>query len=161
MSEAAPAADPSLENPPKKSGLRPILLGLVGAVTLGGAGFFAVYSGMILDPLSSFTRNSSAASNFDYLPIEGVIVSLAPQSGASHLRFSAKIEVAQGSLSAMERLHPRFLDMINTYLRAVEPQDLIEPAAMVRLRAQILRRLQLIAGDGHIRDLLITEFVLN
>jgi flagellar FliL protein len=31
----------------------------------------------------------------------------------------------------------------------------------VRLRGQMLRRVQLVVGDGMVRDLLITEFVLN
>ena len=32
---------------------------------------------------------------------------------------------------------------------------------LVRLRAQMLRRVQMVTGEGRVRDLLITEFVLN
>jgi flagellar FliL protein len=32
---------------------------------------------------------------------------------------------------------------------------------MARLRAQMLRRIQVVTGEGRVRDLLITEFVLN
>ena len=39
--------------------------------------------------------------------------------------------------------------------------ELEDPAALVRLRAQILRRLQIVTGEGRVRDLLVTEFVLN
>ena len=33
--------------------------------------------------------------------------------------------------------------------------------ALIRLRAQMLRRIQVVSGEGRVRDLLITEFVLN
>ena len=56
---------------------------------------------------------------------------------------------------------PRVLDVLNTYLRAVEVRDLEEPAALARLRAQMLRRVQVVTGEGRVRDLLVTEFVLN
>jgi flagellar protein FliL len=56
---------------------------------------------------------------------------------------------------------PRITDALNTYLRALEARDLQQPAATVWLRAQMLRRIQLVTGEGRVRDLLITEFVFN
>ena len=40
-------------------------------------------------------------------------------------------------------------------------RDIEDPAALARLRAQMLRRIQVVTGEGQVRDLLITEFVLN
>jgi flagellar FliL protein len=56
---------------------------------------------------------------------------------------------------------PRVLDVLNSYLRAVEVAELEDPAALVTLRAQMLRRIQLVTGPDRVRDVLITEFVLN
>ena len=56
---------------------------------------------------------------------------------------------------------PRVLDTLNTYLRAVDVADLENPAALAKLRAQMLRRVQVVTGEGRVRDLLVTEFVLN
>jgi len=53
------------------------------------------------------------------------------------------------------------LDVLNTYLRAVELRDVENPAAMTRLRAQMLRRVNIVTGEGRVNDLLITEFVLK
>jgi flagellar FliL protein len=50
---------------------------------------------------------------------------------------------------------------MNGYLRAIDPAELDEPATLLRIRAQLLRRIQLVTGDGRVRDLLVTEFVLN
>ncbi len=56
---------------------------------------------------------------------------------------------------------PRVVDVLNGYLRALEIQDIESAAALTRLRAQMLRRVQIVAGPGRINDLLIMEFVLN
>ncbi len=40
-------------------------------------------------------------------------------------------------------------------------RDLENPAAIQRLRAQMLRRVQVVTGEGRVRDLLVTEFILN
>lgn len=145
----------------KTSGLLPIILGLLGAIILGGGGFFAVYSGMILAPSAPGARPASIPQDFAFIPIERITVSLAPGSTSRHLQFAGQIEVDAASRAEVERLQPRFVDIINMYLRAVDPRDLAEPASLIRLRAQILRRLQTVAGQGHIRDFLITEFVLS
>lgn len=164
MSDTAPASPPAAQGPQGPQGKRralPLVLGLVGAVLAGGGAFYAVYTGMILTPSTPGTRPAPVPTDFAHIPVENITITLTPGSGARFLRFSGQIEVAERSRVDMERLQPRFLDLINTYLRAVEVSDLAEPVAIIRLRAQILRRLQVLAGDGHVRDFLITEFVLN
>ncbi len=151
--DAAPA--------PAKRRLLPLLIGLAGGLILGGGAFYGVQTGLLLAPADTSPRPSPVATDFAHIPVENITISLAPDSGARFLRFSAQIEVAKDSVAQMERLNPRFLDLINTYLRAVEVADMTEPAAIIRIRAQLLRRLQVLAGDGHVNDLLITEFVLN
>lgn len=61
----------------------------------------------------------------------------------------------------MTTLLPRVVDTLNTYLRAVDVADLAAPAMAVKIRAQMLRRVQIVTGEGRVRDLLISEFVLN
>ena len=56
---------------------------------------------------------------------------------------------------------PRVIDVLNSYLRALEIGDIADAAALVRLRAQMLRRIQIVTGAGRVNDLLIMEFVLN
>ena len=62
---------------------------------------------------------------------------------------------------AVADIMPRIVDVLNGYLRAVATEDLERPTALVRLRAQMLRRIRLIADKREIRDLLVAEFVLN
>lgn len=154
----APAEAP---DEPKKRSRFPLIAGFIGAILLGGGSFYAVYSGLVLGADPRHRAVAPIDMDFAYIPLENITISLASPSTARFLRFSGQIEVAARSESDMARLHPRFLDVVNTYLRAIDPQDLSEPAALIRIRAQILRRLQVVAGEGHIRDFLITEFILN
>jgi flagellar FliL protein len=53
------------------------------------------------------------------------------------------------------------VDVLNGYLRALEPREIEDPAALMRIRAQMLRRVQVVAGGDRVRDLLVMEFVVN
>lgn len=152
------------EDAPAKRG-KGLLFGLIGAVVLGGGGFYATYSGMIGGPAPKADSHGETAAmimpSVSFVPLDPMVISLGPDANASHLRFTAQLEVAPGSAPAVEAVMPRILDVLNTYLHAVSEDELTEPAAMTRLRAQILRRVQVVAGPEHIRDVLITEFVLG
>ncbi|CUX80246.1 MAG: flagellar FliL protein [Roseibaca calidilacus] len=164
MSQTAPITEGEGISPNKKTGLRPILIGLVGAFLLGGGGFYAVYTKLILGENEAQTVQSATPQKRpapSYMAIEQLTLSLATPGAAQHLRLSAHIEIADGRLAEAEPFRPRFLAVINTYLRAVEPSDLEDPTALIRLRAQLLRRLQMVAGEDLIDDFLITEFILN
>ncbi len=95
------------------------------------------------------------------MPIEPIVVTLGPKSTHQYLRFTSQLEVSKSYSEEVTLLMPRILDVLNGYLRAVEIAELEDPAAMARLRAQMLRRVQIVTGEGRVRDLLVTEFVLN
>jgi flagellar FliL protein len=163
---AADAADTAPSDPPKKRRLG-LILGLVGAFALGGGGFYAVRSG-IVDPGALLGGAGHSGGHEDAVPedvafvgMEPIMVSLPPGSSARLLRFSGQLEVAPEHAAEVTAVMPRVVDVLNTFLRAVEPADLEQPAALAPLRAQMLRRIQVVTGEGRVRDLLITEFVLN
>lgn len=149
---------------PKKKSKLPLIIGAVLFLLLGGGGFFAVYSGLILappDPAAESVDPASPLPDIAFVPIQPVIVSLGAAADARHLRFTAQLEVNKSHADEVTELLPRILDVLNGYLRAIEVNELEDPAALVKLRAQMLRRIQIVTGEGRVRDLLITEFVLN
>lgn len=161
------ASAPAEEAPAKKSKL-PLLIGLVLMLLMGGGGFYALYSGMILAPHAEDTGHGGAEAGHAPAPLPDIAyVALDPLAvtlsggGARHLRFVAELEVPAAYEHDVELLKPRVMDVLNGYLRAVDVGLLENPAAMMRLRAQMLRRIQLVTGDGRVRDLLIIEFILN
>ncbi|MDR7126230.1 flagellar basal body-associated FliL family protein [Pseudotabrizicola sp. 4114] len=157
-------ADATTEAPPKKKGKLPLLIGLAGALLLGGGGFYATYSGMILGSHAADTAPDSHAGalpDITFIPVEPITISLGPQSRARHLRFASQLEVGTAHAAEVQLLLPRISDVLNSYLRAVELVQLEDPAALMRLKAQMLRRVQIVTGQDRVRDLLISEFVLN
>jgi flagellar protein FliL len=147
---------------PRKTSKLPLILAVVGALVLGVGGFYATYSGLVFGHADDKTEEHVAnMPDIAFVPVDPLVISLPPGSGSKHLRFSSQLEVAGPHASEVMVLMPRILDVLNGYLRAVETKDLEDPSALVRLRAQMLRRVQIVTGEGRVRDLLITEFVLN
>jgi len=169
MAETEDTSEEGEEEGGKKGG-KGMLFAIIGAVVMGGGGFFASYSGILpigggaevaqeTDKKPAKVMVASVMPSF--VPVEGMVISLGTAARSKHLKFGAQLEVAPDYAEEIEGLKPRILDVVNTYLRAVEERDIESPAAMTRLRAQLLRRVQVVTGSDKVKDLLITEFVLN
>lgn len=156
------------DEPPKKKG-KGLLFGIIGAVLAGGGAGFAVYSGIV--PLGGGGAEQAESAEMEpelpaqpmtsFIELEPIVISLGAKASAKHLQMSAQLEAATVHEEEVRRNMPRIIDVLGTYLRAVDESDLSQPSAMARLRAQMLRRVQVISGPGRIRDLLVTEFILN
>lgn len=154
-----------------KPSKRPLMLGLVLALLGAAAGFYTVWSGLIPlggghgavaeAPVDAATDPGLSTGDLAFVPVVPVVVSLGQGAARSHLRFAAELEVKAAHKSDVEKLMPRIVDVTNTYLRALNLSDLEDAQALIRLRAQLLRRMQVVTGAGRINDLLIMEFVLN
>lgn len=151
------------EDAPKKKGKLGLILGLVLAIAGGGGAFFAVYSGMILGPKdeqAAVDEPQEPKEQVVFVPIDPMVVSLGKQA-RYQLRFNAQLEVDPDGSEEVLNLMPRILDVLNGYLRAVDVEELADPAALLTIRAHMLRRVKLVTGDGLVKDLLITEFVFG
>jgi len=154
------------EESPKKPSKLPLVVGLLLAIAGGGGGFFTVYSGMILGEESPKAPEAKEAAKLEmpdvaFVEMAPLIVSLIDGARERHFRFRARLETPGQYQSDVEKLLPRIIDVLNSYLRAVELDDLKSASALVRLRGQMLRRVQVVVGEGRVNDLLIMEFVLN
>ena len=185
MSDDPNAAEADDEEPPKKKS-KAILFGLIGAVLLGGGAFYGVYSGMIPLPFGSEpemaegegkgeAQDHAAEHDVDadeyaerpeagptaFVPLDEMIISLGPNATAKHLKVRVSIEVDPEAQESVVAVVPRVMDVLNTYLRAVDEREFEVPHSMMRVRAQMLRRVQLVTPRDSVRDVLVQEFVLN
>ncbi len=157
-----------------RKGKKPLILGLVAMLALGGGGFFLTNSGTIRLPLPGAEESghaekraeahaspASAEAHGAFVDIGQMVVTLGPLARARHLRLAASLEVAPGTEAEVTVLMPRIKDVINSYLQALEESDVERPAAMARMRSHLLRRIRVVVGEDAVRDLLITEFVLQ
>ena len=158
------AADPVQKV--EKSSKLPLILGLTAAVLGAVGGFFATFHGLIL-PTESVQQTEAdfvepnALPDITFVSVEPIVASLSNAAQGRHLRFRAKLEVPSKYKTDVETVLPRVVDVLNGYLRALELHDIESPSSLTRIRAQMLRRIQIVAGPGRVNDLLIMEFVLN
>lgn len=162
------AEDDAPEDKSGKGGKLPLILGLVLALLGGGSGFFAVQTGIFggsgdasdqAKPKDTVPPHESLSVSF--VTIDPLVISLPGNNGRDHLRFAAHLEVPPTFVAEVEAIKPRIVDVLNGYLRAIDIAELEDPTALVRLRGQMLRRVQVVAGEGRVKDLLIMEFVLS
>ena len=153
--------DPQAEAPPKRS-KKPLIIGLVLAIFLGAGGFYATWSGLILGGTHAAAEAKVGdLPDIAFVPVDPLVITLGSGAAVRHLRFTSQIEVAAPHAAEVQMLLPRIVDVLNGYMRAIDVTQLEDPAALVRMRAQLLRRIQIVTGEGRVRDLLVTEFVLN
>lgn len=164
-------AEPAAEAPKKKS--KGLLIAIVAALVLGGGSFFAVFSGLV--PLGGEEVAEEGAGHEgghapvdyahmtppSYVPLEPLVIPLSAEARSRHLRVTLQLEVRTEAKEAVIAVTPRVLDVLNTFLRAVDEREFENPRAMARLRAQMLRRIRLVAPEDAVQDVLIQEFLLN
>ena len=164
--------DDNTEKTPKKSSKLPLIMGVVLTLAGGGGGFYAVYAGLLFGgesgpaEMDDQVKDDAPAKIGDlpdvaYIPVDPLVISLGDGATGMHLRFRAQLEVKSAYKEEVELVMPRVVDVLNSYLRALETRDLADSSALVRLRAQMLRRIQVVTGGERVNDLLIMEFVLN
>jgi len=153
-----------------------LLIACAVAFFAGAGGFLAVRSGL-LDPVLAMVAapagpgvaggagqdagDSAATGPAAFVFLTPMVISLGPESRSKHLKVTLAIDVAPGREAEVEPLVPRVIDILQGYLRAVDEREFEIPRSMERLRAQMLRRVQLVTPPGAARDLLIQEFILN
>ena len=154
------------EEKPRKGSKMPLILGLVLALLGGGGGYMAVQIGLIGGshdeaPGDSHAEEAEALPALAFVALDTLVINLPQHARAQHLLFTAQLEVEPAYTQEVTDLMPRIVDVLNGYLRAVDLSELEDPTALIRLRAQMLRRVQVVVGEGRVRDILIMEFVLN
>ena len=146
------------EEAPPKRGKMPLVLGLVLGLVGAGAGYF-VMSG---SGGQGETKSSEKTSDdIAFVPIQSMTIPIGTTENARYLRFSAQLEVSPAYAEEVEKKLPRVVDVLNTYLRSVTLAELEDPAALLTLRAQMRRRIDLVVGGDLVRDLLVMEFVVS
>ena len=159
----ADATADTAESPEEGSSKKGLIIGLVLALVGGGGAFFVTSSGMLGggDDEKEKPLDAVAKADVAVVPIDPITVAVGNPSDRRFLRFRAQLEVPTAYQAEVEKLTPRVVDVLNTYLRAVTLADVEHPAALLTLRAQLRRRLDLVVGDAKINDLLVMEFVVN
>lgn len=166
MPEPKPDEEPGESQ--RKGSRIPLILGLFLAAAGGGGGYYATSSGLIFASSDSHSAKSAASgsetsmfSDIAFVEVDPITVSMRSGGSSRHLRFRAQLEVKKSAEADVRILLPRVVDVLNSYLSAIELADIEDASALARVRSQMLRRVQVVLGDARVNDLLIMEFVVT
>lgn len=150
----------------KKPNYKPLLIiSFILSLLLGVGAFYMI---QFLSPSNTESSYESLVANetydtgdFAFVPLDPIIISFGKGAEKSHLKLRVQLEVPNSQHHKVEQLTPRVVDVLNTFLNALELAELEQPTALSLLRAKMLRRVKIVLGESVVNDLLILEFVLN
>jgi len=86
----------------------------------------------------------------------------APGGRPTYLKLKLTLETSDAHVAEqLQAEMPRMQDMFQGFLRELRPEDLAGSAGSFQLRAEILRRVNLIAAPGKVDAVLIEEMLVN
>ena len=168
--EAAPEGDA-----PKKGligkilGNKLILFGGIGAIVLllggGGAYFFFFASTPKPTELAAGAPEPLPATppNITYFDVPDIIVNIQSADGSpAYLKLATSLELNTADEKAgMTALMPRIVDQFQGYLRELRIDDLKGSAGIVRLKEELLRRINSSAAPYRVRDVLLKQMIVQ
>ena len=126
----------------------------------GGGGHGAPAGGEADPSLGKITEGPDGVT-FYTLPD---LVSNIQSSDGRPLHLKLKVTLEMHDASVAEHLQsemPRMNDMFQSFLRELRPEEMNGSAGTFQLRAEILRRVNLIAAPGKVDAVLIEEMLIN
>lgn len=145
----------------KRPGRRKLLLLVAPLLLVIGAGA-AWYLG--LRPGSGAGPHAAKqASGPVFVSVPEIVANLiVPPGSDSYAKMKAEIEVPNAEAAhALTRRMPRVVDVFETYLRAMHPDDLRGATGTYRLREALIRRVQAAIAPAEVTDVLFQELIVQ
>ena len=172
----APKPEGEGEDAPKQGfvkkllGNKLVLIG-VGAVLLlaigGGAGWY-FFLRTPEKPPAELAQNAvpplpAAPPNVTFFDVPDIIVNIQSADAApSYLKLSLSLELdAPEEKPGLQALMPRIVDQFQGYLRELRMDDLRGSAGVMRLKEELLRRINAAAAPYRVRDVLLKQMIVQ
>ena len=144
----------------------------VGAllVVLGGGGaayYFLAPKPKTADEAALASVQTQAANlpaaTAAFFEIPDIIVNIqTPDSAPAFLKLSVSLELDKAEAkAAIEPVLPRIIDQFQTYLRELRVEDIRGSAGVMRLKEELLRRVNLAAAPTQVHDVLLKEMIIQ
>ena len=159
VTEDAPAKDAGKKGGKKKLALiaAPVLLLAVGA----GLWFAGLLPGVGHKPAAKETEALHSAPVFVELP-EMIANLNAPGHRPSYVKLKARLQLARAAdQAAFTAAEPRVMDLFQTYLREMRPEELRSSSGTYRLREELLARSNLVSAPAQVVDVLFSELLVQ
>ncbi len=106
---------------------------------------------------------SEGPDGVTFYTLPDMVVNIQAADGRpTFLKLKLTLEMHDAALAEhLQAEMPRMQDMFQSFLRELRPEDLAGSAGSFQLRAEILRRVNLIAAPGKVDAVLIEEMLVN
>ena len=139
--------------------------GLALVLALGGGAYFFFFSGS--SPSATKTASATAvplvAPQVAYYDMPDIVVNIQSADGSpAYLKLSVALELDNADERlGLQTLMPRVVDQFQGYLRELRVDDLHGSAGVVRLKEELLRRINVAAAPFPVRDVLLKEMIVQ
>jgi flagellar FliL protein len=140
-------------------------------VVLGGGGAAFYFFGMSSGKPAAEAAAETVKTETDKLPAEkaaffdipDIIVNIqTPDSTPAYLKLSVALELEKvEAKAAIEPVLPRIVDQFQTYLRELRVEDIRGSAGVMRLKEELLRRVNLAVAPTPVHDVLLKEMIVQ
>ncbi len=162
----AAAASVTEAAPAKKGGRKKLLvLALPVLLLAGGAGLW--FSGVIPNLLGAKHAPDAADAAAHAAPVFVELPEMVANLNVgghrtSFIKLKARLELAKASdIVSFTEAQPRIIDLFQTYLREVRPEELRGSAGTYRLREELIARASIAAAPAKVVDVLFTEMLVQ
>ena len=165
--EAAEGEQPKKGLIGKLLGNKLILFGAIGAIVLllggGGAYFFFFSGGEPKDGKEVAEALPETPPEITFYDMPDIIVNIqSADTAPAYLKLSVSLELDNAEEKAgIEALKPRIVDQFQGYLRELRVDDLKGSAGVVRLKEELLRRINASAAPYRVRDVLLKQMIVQ
>ncbi|GAN77687.1 flagellar basal body-associated protein FliL [Acidisphaera rubrifaciens HS-AP3] len=136
----------------------PVLLGVIGA----GLWFTGILP-RLLGHGTATQVHAVAAAPPVYIDVPEMVANLnGNPRRPSYVKLRAKLEVAgSADTGPVQAAMPRLIDLFQTHLRDMRPEEFRGSAGTYRLREELIARATLVAAPAHIQDVLFEELLVQ
>ena len=177
-------AEAALDGPAPKPGKRKLLLILVPVLLLGG-GAGAWFSGLLPRLLGhggehvAEAEHGAAGEKADkadrgdkkvaevtpaptFLELPDIVANLNSGRRATFIKLKAKFELSKPEdVAPVQAAMPRIVDLFQSYLREMRPEELRGTAGTYRLREELIARSNIAAHPARVLNVLFTELLVQ
>ena len=174
-----PEGEAAAEDSPKK-GLINKLFGTKKMMMISGGGILVLLLGigggtfMLLGGHSAEKTGTKVAGvdtpqvplvppSVSFMDMPDIVVNIQTADGsAAYLKLSVSLELqAANEKAGMNVLMPRVVDQFQSYLRELRVDDLRGSAGVMRIKEELLRRVNVAAAPYGVRDVLLKEMIIQ
>ncbi|MDE1987577.1 MAG: flagellar basal body-associated FliL family protein [Alphaproteobacteria bacterium] len=139
---------------------------LVLLLAVGAGLYFFVFSGSddsAKTKVAAAQQTPIVPPQVAYYDVPDLIVNIqTPDGTPAYLKLSVALELYTGDEKAgLQALMPRIVDQFQGYLRELRVDDLKGSAGIMRLKEELLRRINVAAAPYRVRDVLLKEMIVQ